>query len=211
MRFAYTINELTTTNASITLFNSSEAGDSPDSMAKVSIFWYRSANNQPWKFNSISILDINSDVSRLLRNLKASFHETSKVSPLRMVMELAGNSAKQVVYDERLKKYRNVSTMKEGEDTFAAIGVKGIVVSAANEEAAVGRVKKLITNAMMENPKAAGELAGWFTNGCKVSKLTSGSLPDVVGREALAGPGEKELASKPVVISPLKKKAIKKD
>lgn len=207
MRFAYVINDVSNTIAHLTLLNASDTAD--QKIATISVGYTRSAPGQPWTFNGILLPDVSIDHSRLVRNIKTSITEATKVSPLKLVMELAQSGARQVIYDDRLKKYRNVTTMKEGEDTYAAVGVKGITVTAENEEAAINRVKKLITNAMMENPKSAGELSGWFTAGCKVSKLASGKLPDVVGREQLAGPGEKELATKSVVVRPKMKKEKK--
>ncbi len=209
MRFAYVINEVTSTIAHLTLLNSSEAADPTAKLATISLGWKRSAPGQPWSFNGILLADLTTEHQRLLRNVRPIIADGAKASPLKSVMELAQSGARQVIFDERLKKYRNVTTMKEGEDTYSAVGVKNIVVSADTEETAVNRVKKLITNAMMENPASAGELAGWFSAGCKVTKVTSGKLPDVVGREALAGPGEKELVTKPVVIRPKKVKTDK--
>lgn len=207
MRFAYEIKDITANIATIVLFNAAECAENP-ACDKVVMRWARN-DNKSWSFLGISIHDVNGVVNRLLRGIKPVLKD--KDSPLKVVLSLAQETARQVVYDERMKKYRNVTTMKEGEDTFAAVGVKNIVTTAENEEKAIARIKKTITSTMMENPASAAELAGWFTAGCKVSKLASGKLPDVVGREALAGPGEHELAKKPVVVRPKTKKIKKKD
>lgn len=206
MRFAYVISEIQNGISTITLMNSGEVSDAGPKLAKLSLSWARASASTPWSFLGVTLLDITSDHARLLRNIKSAITDATRASPLKLVMELAQEGARQVIFDERMKKYRNVTTMKEGEDTYAAVGVKNMVVTAENEEQAITRVKKQVTNLMMEKPEAAAELAGWFSAGCKVSKLASGKLPDVVGREALAGPGEKELATKPVVIRPKKKK-----
>lgn len=208
MRFAYEIKTISATIATIVLFNSAEAVENP-ACDKLVAMWTRPDGKSPWSFAGLQIHDVNTDVARLLRNIKPVLKD--KESPLKLTLALAADAARQVVYDERMKKYRNVTTMKEGEDTYAAVGVKNMVTTAENEEKAIARFKKQITNVMMENPKAAVEMAGWFAEGCKVSKLASGKLPDVVGREALAGPGEHELAKKPVVIRPKTKKIKKKD
>lgn len=210
MRFAYNIDKINSTQSLVTLFNAADAGDELAKIPLLVMEHKRSSPNEPWKLAGITLSGLSDEHSRLIRNFKKAAGALD--SPIKTLISLHENvGARQVVYDARLKKFRNVTTMKEGEDTYSAKGIKGINVTAKTEEEAVNRVKKVVTDAMMTNPSAAAELSAWFTAGCKVDKLASGKLPDVLKREELAGPGEAEIAKKGATIVPSKLKKAKED
>lgn len=201
MRFAYSIIAISSILSEVVFFNAVDAGDEVASIPTLKILHDRKDLT-----STITLNGLGDEHSRLIRNFKKVYDPRSPLKTIIAMHEQLG--ARQVVYDIRLKKYRNVTTMKEGEDTYSAKGIKGISVTAKTEEEAVNRVKKIVTTAMMENPSAAAELANWFVAGCKVDKLASGKLPDVINRADLAGPGESELAKKGATIVPSK---LKKD
>ena len=148
-------------------------------------------------FNMIVPSRENSMIIRGLDALKAKAFE----SPVSMINALEEEGGRQIVYDKRQKKYRNVSTMKDDADRYEAVGT-GISIAAPDEDLAERKLTSQIMKAMTKNPEDAAELAEWFTKGRKIKLLESGEVPGYSDRSVFANKGEdtkKKLAIKKVV------------
>jgi len=207
MRLAYEIVKPDENTLTLIVFPARESKDKPEEISNALIRYSRPDAKKPWAFKSIIINQINDLSARLISDLGAA--QATTTTPLLLANSFHENGGRQVVWDKRQTRFRNVSTMKAGEDTWQAVGVEGITVNTEDEEKAVQRCKRAITDMMMEKPAQAADLAKWFSNGCKVKKLASGALPDAISREFLANPDEVELAKKPIVIKVEKK--VKKE
>lgn len=101
---------------------------------------------------------------------------------------LHSNGARQVVFDERLNKYRNCTTMKDDDNSYSAADLP-ITVTATDEETAKKRIRSKIARMMTDSPENAMEYAKWFQDGCKVVAGSSGKCPeytpitDVIGAQ----------------------------
>lgn len=207
MRLAYEILKSDENNLKLHIFPVRECKDNPEGISNATIIFNRSDARKPWLFRSIAMHQLNELSARLISDLTSL--KANESTPLTICNSLHQNGGRQVVWDKIQKRFRNVSTMKAGEDTWQAIGVDGITVNTEDEEKAIQRCKRTITEMMMEKPELAGDLAKWFSAGCKVKKLASGALPDSVSREFLANPDEGELLKKPILVAV--KKIVKKE
>ena len=122
--------------------------------------------------------------------------------PNKVLRALMAEGGKQIVWDDNESKYRNVSTMREGEDTYQAGELK-ISVSAKDENKAQNKLRNKIMELMTGNPEKASEYGSWFGESCPVIKLKSGELPDVISLSDLKEPGE---VKKPIKMTGSKKK-----
>ena len=215
MRLAIYLNLLTSTHLAIQLFDAANLSTEKAGAVPLASVEFEKSKNR-WNYRGALLPNILSraetmTVSKLVRaNAEALTEgETIKatgITPVLLVRALLSRRAVQVTLDTAAKKFRCVSTMKEGLNTYNLQGLPfGMSVDAEDEEQAVRIAKKEVTAAMIDSPEKAASLAAFFTGGCKVKQATSGALPDFVKLESLAdSPAEEKLAKTPVKLASAK-------
>lgn len=137
----------------------------------------------------ISQRSINKGTLRVHRELQAILDEDKPTTPLQFCQSVEKRLGRQVVYDEGINRFRNITTMKDGENLYVAEGFK-VEVSAPDEESAIKRITKKFMNSMISNPENAEKMSSWFKEGRPVKETKSGKTPTFINRNDLANPGE---------------------
>lgn len=145
-------------------------------------------SNGKWIVANFNMLRPSKENSAIIRSLD-NLHHTAFESPVALLAALEDEGGRQVVYDKRLKKFRNISTMKDDKNMYVAVGTD-ISVPCDDEDLAERRLSTMVTKAMIKNPEEATTLAEWFAKGRKVKLLESGEVPGHATREIFANKGE---------------------
>jgi hypothetical protein len=190
MRVAFNILETAKGQSSIQFFNATDLHENP---APVSGFFQQDSG-------TARITWTTTDISRWNRMLMRFLHEVNKLhggTPLKLTRALLGLGGKQVVFDQKHGKYRNLSTAQDAAKTYALVGTK-LVVDAEDEKEAMHRARARITREMQDQPTSAEKLAAWFTGGCKLKLVESGEVPKPVSMLDIAWKDENKLAEQPI-------------
>ena len=197
MRFAFNLNlDSSKTNLLVDLHDAATVAE-PGDPKICTIVYGRLNQKSTWAFQNvlferpITKFDIGTVIK--LSKLPGDIKDSALV----FLRALLSGRAAQVVFDPSQKKYRCVGTMKAGKDEYCLAGTK-LTVQADDDESAARLAKREAADSMAEG-EFIDEIAGWFKGGCKLSKVTSGKLPDHVKVESLAvTPEEIELAKQPI-------------
>jgi hypothetical protein len=196
----------------IHLFDASTVSDGGKATPVLAIVNYTRANPKSrWIVEGVAIpsligkLDVLTVKKIAKANIKAMTEATEKdgLTPLVFLRAVLADRGVQVAFDPAQKKYRCVTTMKEGSNAYEVLGVgSSWTIEAKDEETAVRIAKREVANEMADKPESAGKLVGFFTGGCKVKKVVSGALPEYIKVESLAAsPEEEKLAKTPVKVA----------
>ncbi len=146
-------------------------------------------------FGSASMDVVYGPHARLLREVVEIFEEKVETvphtTPAQFFRTMLAEGAKEVVYDGT--KFRNVATMTAGETQWKTVGFDITTETApeATEEMARRRLQKEVADMMAAEPKNAGKLAKWYTDGMPVEKIVAAGAVDVIDWHTLALDGEK--------------------
>lgn len=197
MRIALNIHTHNDKATLLDLFPATDLSGNPD-LEPVRLFW----DEDKSRLEGVSATNL--DARFLMKAVQQAIGEDKPATtPFAVVRALIAAGATQVVWDAAAKKYRNLSTAKDGADTWELLGVKGLTVDADDEAGAVQRANRLIADTMAQNPAKAAELVAFFSGGSKVKKVASGKVPEAIKPEALASnDAEKVEAAKPVAVKP---------
>ncbi len=203
MRLAFTVPVVTEKSEALIIKIRSVANlDSVGSWGDVEVSYLRERDTKRWLFAGATVPGLSASSYKVLKALIKRMGTNIIPSPLVLCRNLIAARSPQVVYDESLKKWRNVATMKDGDNVWELVGLKDKTVTAKDETSAVGRAKKLVAELMAEKPTEAANLAAFFTQGCKVKQISSGKAPEAASIAALANPDEATLAKTPVKMVP---------
>lgn len=186
MRVAFHILD---TDGAVTVefFNATEMHENPEPVVA------RWEGDEPILWSSVCIDRWNRKLMRYLHTV----NEKLGGSPVQLVRALLGLGGKQVVWDAKHSKYRNLSTAQDGAKTYTLVGTK-IQIEAADEKEAAAKGQHAITRAMAKDPEQAETLAKWF-RGQKVKLVDSEEVPQPIPLIQLArNAHEKKLAELPI-------------
>ena len=212
MRFAFHLITPSPTVVDIDLFDASTVSDlGKGAPALARVHYERTSTKAKWIVTNVSIPSLISKLDVLTvkkiskANIKAMTEATEKdgLTPLVFLRAVLADRGVQVAFDPAQNKYRCVSTMKEGSDSYEVLGVGSTwTIEAKDEDTAVRIAKREVANEMADKPESASKLVGFFTGGCKVKKVVSGALPEFVKIESLAAsPEEAKLSTTPVKVA----------
>ncbi len=146
-------------------------------------------------FTGVKMDEVYGPHARLLREVVEIFDEKDEtiphVTPAQFFRTMLVEGAKEVVYDGT--KFRNVATMTAGETQWKTVGFDITTETApeATEEMARRRLQKEVADMMATEPKNAGKLAKWYTEGMPVEKIVTAGAVAVIDWHTLALDGEK--------------------
>lgn len=180
MRFALHISPDTITEAQIELYDAENLSENSDPIAVV--VWERDSAGRKWEFGSIAFFQpLGSDAALLATNIAKIFNGQS-LSPYAFCLAAFAKHHKQVTSDG--KNWRCVSTMVAGKDEYRLNGTT-ILVDADDAETALRLAKREAASAMADGGDIDA-IAAWFKGGCKLTKQSSGALPEYTDYETLA-------------------------
>ncbi len=196
MRVAFNILEANAEGATVEFFNATDMHENPEPVVarwegEDAIVWSTACLDR-WN-------------RKLMRFLHTANEKHGDGTALRLVRTMMGLGGKQVVYDGKHAKYRNLSTAQDGAKTYALVGTK-IQVEAADEKEAAAKGQHAITRAMAKEPDQAEILAKWF-RGQKVRLVDSEEVPKPIPVEQLA----RTAAEKKLAAEPIQKLSLKED
>ncbi len=208
MRLAFLIQTADTKNITIKFFSATDVSLAGALADPVTGYWSRTDKGLKctgWASPMIA------QYNRRIMKAIDMIDEDGAGTPLTICRAILEEMGCQVVWDSKLSKYRNVATAKNGEDTYRLFGVDGLSVDASDEDLAMRLAKKMITGLMVDTPEKAEELAKWFSAGCKITKVASGSLPTWLELSTIAAPGEESLAKQPIKVVARKPRSKKEE
>lgn len=199
LAFSFPILKASDTKLEMKIFDVATIGSS--NIEDALITYQRSSSKDNWVMIAVTMPMVTDGSVRFMKSLNKRFKATGGKawnSPLILARQIISERGCLTVWDANLEKFRNAATMKDGENAYELVGVKGMTINAENDEKAASRAKRMITELMIEKPDQAVTLAGWFSAGCKVKKLASGKAPDAPAIASLANPSEADLAKSPI-------------
>lgn len=211
MRVAFFLNLISPLMLSIELFDAETVSQEGVPDATCVVNFTRKSEKHPWELVNTTMARLlgKDDVKLAIRFDKLAAHVESEegysgpVTPYRLCRALAASRAVQVAFDVQQKRFRCVSTMKEGEDTWQTAAGPALQATAKDEESAKRILLRDVAEAMAEHPDKALEYAKWHAGGCKVKKLASGKLPPyTLVTDVVNDDHERKLAAKPVKAAP---------
>ncbi len=191
MRVAFCIVSVGPSTSMVRLFVAADMQDGPAPLAMI-----RDEEGVAWSTRTLD---------GWMRRLMTHIEKVEKLhggSALKLVRALVGLGAKQVVWDNEKKKYRNLSTAADAPKVWTLTGTS-LTVEAKDEAEALKRAPARIAAAMDDAPDKAHIFARWFTSK-KVEAEEGGAVPEAIPVEALALPNEKGLAKLPIPVLKMK-------
>lgn len=207
MRFAFYLCAESPTRLIVELFDASTVsvvGANAQILARITY-----EKNKKWTLIGTHLPNLlqTQDVLTIKKIVKANLvgigeaTESAGLSPLIFLRALIAQRSVQVAYDPESKRFRCVTTMKDGANSYEVVGTS-LTVEAKDDEMAVRLAKRAVTECMQEKPELAEKLVAFFSHGCKVKKIASGAVPEFIKIETLAINHEEEkIAKTPVKLS----------
>jgi hypothetical protein len=183
--------DIQTNNASLTVLNVLPVSDAMEPGDAVTLSWKKEKSKATFSGATFGGFGHHvKTIREIARSLKLANVDTDFATPVIFFRALLARGAKQVVFDKRTSKFRNVTTMKDGESVYRAVGTD-VTITTGDEALVTNRLQRAVSETMAKTPTKAGALAKWYEGGMKTEKISDGKAPDAVDWKTLAIEGEK--------------------